>query len=276
MKYDVFISYKRDGGKVWAELVRTILVYKYHLSVFLDVSTMQGGEWLRQINNAINDSRNVIMVLFKNLEDRIQSENDPFIQEITLAEQYNKPIVPFFSDDCDFCNIIECKTIPNVIKDIVSKQHSIVKYYHHNTETTYELLRKQLHVKLELNICSQYDYCYMKYYIDNKPSARTKIENNGHVTISLERSFTGMVDIEFYTETRPKIIKFLIYVRGKYSEKISPDYTEICYWKPDEEIEKQIDIDWLWIDRKIKENSMTNQSYNPMEIVGTIYQYLDK
>lgn len=68
MKYDVFISYKRDGGN-WAELVRTILVYKYHLSV-LDVGTMQGGEWHCQINDAIKDSRNVIMVLFENLEEK--------------------------------------------------------------------------------------------------------------------------------------------------------------------------------------------------------------
>lgn len=44
MKYDVFISYKRDGGSVWAELIRAILVHKYHLKVFLDVETVRGGE----------------------------------------------------------------------------------------------------------------------------------------------------------------------------------------------------------------------------------------
>lgn len=37
MKYDVFISYKCDGGCVWIELLRAILEHKYHFKTFLDV-----------------------------------------------------------------------------------------------------------------------------------------------------------------------------------------------------------------------------------------------
>lgn len=53
MKYDVFISYKRDGGSAWAELLRAILEHKYHLKAFLDVKNMKGGEWSAQLDEDI-------------------------------------------------------------------------------------------------------------------------------------------------------------------------------------------------------------------------------
>ena len=64
MKYDVFISYKRDGGSAWAELLRAILEHKYHLKAFLDVKNMKGGEWSAQLDEDIRNSGNVIMILF--------------------------------------------------------------------------------------------------------------------------------------------------------------------------------------------------------------------
>ena len=68
MKYDVFISYKRDGGSAWAELLRAILEHKYHLKAFLDVKNMKGGEWSAQLDEDIRNSGNVIMIfLFKKL-----------------------------------------------------------------------------------------------------------------------------------------------------------------------------------------------------------------
>ena len=242
MKYDVFISYKRDGGSAWAELIRAILVHKYHLKVFLDVETMHGGEWTLQLDNAIRDSRNVIMVLFKDIGKKIKSENDVFVQEIKHAKEYQKTIIPFYSLDCDLSNIAQSKVVPTVIKEVVLEQHGIVKYYHENTETTYDLLRKQLDVKIELDICSQRASCFMTYHIDNEPPLPTvKIEENSKIAINLNRTFVGDIHISLYTEESHMMLKYLIRV-GKSSERdhVGINYNEIYNWQPDKEICKQL------------------------------------
>lgn len=161
MKYDVFISYKRDGGSVWAELLRAILEHKYHLKAFLDVKNMKAGEWPAQLDEELRNSGNVIIILFKGIGKKIKSENDIFIQEIEHAKKYNIPIIPFCTLDCDFTSIIKSKDIPSVIKNVVSEQHSIVKYNHTNSEETYDLLRKQLNVRIELKISSIHGSCSM-------------------------------------------------------------------------------------------------------------------
>lgn len=277
MRYDVFISYKREGGDIWAELVRAILVYKYHLNVFLDVDTLHGGEWSPQLRDAIKESSNVVIILFKDLGKKLKLENDVFIQEIKQAIDFNKPIIPFYAADCNPVNILKSKLIPDLIKNIVSKQHGIVKYLHENTEATYNLLKQQLEVKIELNICSQYDSCYMKYHINSDPPTPTiKIEENSNVSICLNRSFVGEIHVSFYTEKSPIIIEFLICVGNiKSSEKAPNNYNEIYYWQSDKEIQKSLHIDWKMIKKRILENSMTSQSFNPMQtVLGTMSQYV--
>ena len=174
MKYDVFISYKRDGGSVWAELIRAILVHKYHLKVFLDVETVRGGEWPKQLDDGIRNSYNIIMVLFEGIGDKIKSDSDVFVQEIEYAKEYEKPIIPFYGLGCDLLYILENKNIPSIIKEVVSIQHSIVKYDHTNSEKTYDLLRKQLNGNLELKITSKYSPCYMSCQLNNEPPYETK------------------------------------------------------------------------------------------------------
>lgn len=81
MKYDVFISYKRDGGSAWAELLRAILEHKYHLKAFLDVKNMKVGEWSAQLDEDIRNSGNVIMILFKGIGKK-NDENENYIINI--------------------------------------------------------------------------------------------------------------------------------------------------------------------------------------------------
>lgn len=174
MKYDVFISYKRDGGSVWAELIRSILVHKYHLKVFLDVETVRGGEWPKQLDDGIRNSYNIIMVLFEGIGDKIKSDSDVFVQEIEHAKEYEKPIIPFYGLGCDLLYILGNKNIPSIIKEVVTIQHSIVKYDHANSEKTYDLLRKQLNGNLELKVTSKYSPCYMSCQLNNEPPYETK------------------------------------------------------------------------------------------------------
>ncbi len=108
-------------------IYRAILVHKYHLKVFLDVEIMHGGKWTEQLNDAIKNSCNILMVLFKGLGSKIKSDNDVFVQEIKHAKEYEKTIIPFYALGCDSSDIIKSKVVPSIIKDIILKQHGIVK-----------------------------------------------------------------------------------------------------------------------------------------------------
>lgn len=267
-EFDAFISYKRAGGSVWAELIRAILEHKYHLKVFLDVQTMHGGDWSEQLDNAIRKSRNIIMVLHKDLGENVKSENDVFIQEITLANKYQKPIIPFYTLDCDINEITNNESIPQIIKEVILKQHGIVKYNHVNTETTYDQLRKQLDVKIELDICSQNDSCNMRYQIGNEiPAPSVKIEKNSNIAIDLNREFKGEIHITLYTETTPSMILEYLVCIGESGENIclSPNYNEVYYLQPNQEIYRQFPVDWALCKRRIEENAMMIPSFNPMQ-----------
>ena len=277
MKYDVFISYKRDEGSVWAELIRAILVHKYHLKVFLDVEIMHGGKWTEQLNDAIKNSCNILMVLFKGLGSKIKSDNDVFVQEIKHAKEYEKPIIPFYALGCDSSDIIKSKVVPSIIKDIVLEQHGIVKYDHENREKTYDLLRKQLAVKLNLKVSSLNGSCYMSYQINKELPVPTKeIKKDSSYIINLDRDFIGEIHLYLYAKEFQIKTERIIYV-GKNIDTDIPrtiNCEHYCWLaEKEEELLINMSVDWLLIQM----DNLMNQSYNLTQAaLGTFYSYFNK
>lgn len=282
MKYDVFISYKRDGGSAWAELLRTILEHKYHLKAFLDVKNMKGGEWTEQLDEDIRNSGNVIMILYKGIGKKIKSDNDIFIQEIEHAKKYNIPIIPFCALDCDFSNIIKSKNIPSVIKNVVSEQHSIVKYDHTNSEKTYDLLRKQLNVRIELKICSKHGSCFMSYQINEEPiENRKEIKKNEIFITEIDRDFKGRILVSFYGKDIPRVEHYIFV--GKEIEKETSQticfYREYTCWSPNNNEKETLEINTSvdWIDIKSRETAKDRYmapTFDPMQTIEAALQNL--
>lgn len=273
MKYDVFISYKRDGGSVWAELLRAILEHKYHLKAFLDVKNMKAGEWPAQLDEELRNSGNVIIILFKGIGKKIKSENDIFIQEIEHAKKYNIPIIPFCTLDCDFTSIIKSKDIPSVIKNVVSEQHSIVKYNHTNSEETYDLLRKQLNVRIELKISSIHGSCSMSCQINEEPKGESKeINENENYIINIDRDFTGRILVSFYGKDIPRVEHYIFV--GKEIEKETSQticfHREYTCWFPNKNkkdtLEINSSVDWEdIISRERDKYKYMVPTFNPMQ-----------
>ena len=282
MKYDVFISYKRDGGSAWAELLRAILEHKYHLKAFLDVKNMKGGEWSAQLDEEIRNSGNVIMILFKGIGKKIKSDNDIFIQEIEHAKKYNIPIIPFCALDCDFSNIIKNKNIPSVIKNVVSEQHSIVKYNHTNSEETYDLLRKQLNVRIELKVSSIHGSCSMSCQINEEPKGESKeINENENYIINIDRDFTGRILVSFYGKDIPRVEHYIFV--GKEIEKETSQticfYREYTCWSPNNNEKETLEINTSvdWIDIKSRETAKDRYmapTFDPMQTIEAAFQNL--
>ena len=92
-KYDYFISYRRAcGGALEARHVKTILC-KYGKTAFLDVDDIKKGEYEPQIYNAIENSKEFILIL--NEESWRENEKiDVYYEEIIRITQQSGDIFP--------------------------------------------------------------------------------------------------------------------------------------------------------------------------------------
>ena len=92
-EYQVFISYRRDGGDFFAQLLHDRLE-KEGYSVFLDVEALRAGKFNEALLRVIEQCTYFICVLPPNGMDRCVNEDDWLRREITCAIRLNKCIIP--------------------------------------------------------------------------------------------------------------------------------------------------------------------------------------
>jgi len=93
-QYDVFLSYRRDGGETMAVLLRDRLAAKGY-RVFLDVESLNPGSFNEQLLDVIEHCTDFLMVCSKNSLKRCKNESDWVRREIAQAFQCGKNIIPF-------------------------------------------------------------------------------------------------------------------------------------------------------------------------------------
>lgn len=94
MNYDVFISYRRDGGDSFAMILKNELKER-GLRVFHDVESLRSGDFNKQLYKEIEESRKVVLVLPPNALDRcINNPQDWVRLEIEHALMCGKDIIP--------------------------------------------------------------------------------------------------------------------------------------------------------------------------------------
>ena len=96
-KYDVFISYRREGGDKYARTIQQALEKQYR--VFLDFDELKDGVFDQRIIDAISESPVFLLILSKGALDRCVNENDWVRQEILHATKCGCHIVPVTIDD---------------------------------------------------------------------------------------------------------------------------------------------------------------------------------
>ena len=92
-KYDVFLSYRRDGGETMAILLRDRLTAKGY-RVFLDVESLNSGSFNEKLLQVIENCTDFIVVLSPGCLQRCENEGDWVRIEIAHALKYRKNIVP--------------------------------------------------------------------------------------------------------------------------------------------------------------------------------------
>lgn len=121
-KYDIFISYRRDGGEFTAKMVRDRLTERGY-RVFFDVETMRSGAFNTKLYNAIDACQDFLLILSPGALDRCADEEDWVRREVEYALSKGKNIVPILlrgfafpavlpesMEDLPDCNGLEANT----------------------------------------------------------------------------------------------------------------------------------------------------------------------
>lgn len=100
MKYDVFISYRRDGGFELAKHLYDLLSRDGYIVSF-DIHTLRNGDFDKALIHNIENCQDFILIVDTKAFDRVfdssfPAENDWMRQELAHALRLGKNIVPIF------------------------------------------------------------------------------------------------------------------------------------------------------------------------------------
>lgn len=118
----VFISYRRVMSK---HLARSIYIHLqvHGWDVFLDVNTIDSGDFDRIILNQIGARAHFILLISAGALERCAQANDWVLREIQEAVRLERNIVPIVEEGADFQR--ELAYLPVEIRDAISKKNAL-------------------------------------------------------------------------------------------------------------------------------------------------------
>ncbi len=124
-KYDIFISYRRDGGAQYARILQLMLSQRGY-RVFLDYDELRDGNFNDKIKNAIKEASIFMIVLSEKSLERCVNDGDWVRREILMAVEEGKHIIPINPDNT-FDGTPE--GVPDEIKRTIEQtQHSEIYF----------------------------------------------------------------------------------------------------------------------------------------------------
>lgn len=134
--FDVFISYRRNGGSEKAQLVKSELQQRgvYDQRIFLDTHSLHEGNFKEKIKNAISASQNVIVIISQGCFDQVR-ETDYWYLEIREALLQGKNIIPVLFDKISSLSDLN---IPEDMSEL--KEKNCVSYQHEYADAAFDKL----------------------------------------------------------------------------------------------------------------------------------------
>lgn len=138
--YDVFISYRRQGGAVKAELTKDELAKRGFRDsrMFLDTRSLTSGNYLKTILDAIAGSRNIVVIVTKDCFKNLPTDST-WVREIEYAIELHKNIVPIYFDGITG---LKADEIPSCIQRLAFE--NAVQYVHQYADASFDRLASRL------------------------------------------------------------------------------------------------------------------------------------
>lgn len=112
MQYDIFISYRREGGDMMAHILYERLTQRGY-SVFQDIESLRSGKFNNEIYGKIEQCKDFILILPPKALERCKEPDDWVKKEIVCALKNKKNIIPVMLRGFDWP-----KNLQEEIKDI--------------------------------------------------------------------------------------------------------------------------------------------------------------
>ncbi len=175
MKYDVFISYRRDGGAQYARILQLMLQQRGY-KVFLDYDELTDGVFGENIKRAIEEISVFMLILSKGALLRCVNEGDWMRQEIMLAVQYGKKIIPVNPDGM-FEGLSSEPGKPNIPEEI----QRVVREYQHSEIRFGQTLGVDIDLMVKNRIVPMLGEATQTSHIDQTEDAELRVTHNNKV-----------------------------------------------------------------------------------------------
>lgn len=142
MKYDVFISYRREGGSEFARSVKAELERRNY-SVFLDFDELKDGKFDERILEAIAEAPVFLFILSPHSLDRCVNADDWVRKEIEYACIRGKHIIPV-NKDGDFEGLPEGLPEP-LMTVFTTNQYSDVMVGQLFSDSVNKMIKDRIH-----------------------------------------------------------------------------------------------------------------------------------
>lgn len=175
--YDLFLSYRRDGGFATARLLYDHLK-GMGINPFFDLEELRAGQFNTKLYTAIEESANFTPILSKNALDRCTNEDDWLRLEIAHAIKHYKNIVPIILE-----GFVWPENLPDDIRELPNYNgiHISREYFDASVSKLIGMLRN---VSLPTTASKESDLSYERLgnaYIfsdDKKEIRRLKIQQD--------------------------------------------------------------------------------------------------
>lgn len=193
--FDVFISYRREGGRDIARSIKYRLEMMGFDKVFFDYNSIRDGMFNTQIMDAIYSCNDFLLLLTPNSMDKCGEKGDWVAREIRTAKKYERKIIPIaLENDFEWP-----KSMPSDLFDVkYIQRHTLLvnEYFDYSIERLSKILKSvpslpnnnqsELYYKIRVNKdCKLFidgeEYCVLKSGIVQKIS----LKNRGEYLIEL-------------------------------------------------------------------------------------------
>lgn len=142
-EYDIFISYRRDGGFDLAQVIYEKLS-KRGYRVFMDIESLRSGKFNEKLFTVISECTDFILILSPHSLDRCRNEGDWVRTEIEFAIEKKKNIIPIQAS-----GFTEPDNLPGTVKEVLSYNRILPTHALFN-EAMDKMCREFIHSKTSL------------------------------------------------------------------------------------------------------------------------------
>lgn len=187
MRTQVFISYRRNGGLESAKYIYNLLSTRH--KVFFDMESLRSGKFDVNIEDAIKNCTDFLLILSKNVFDRLNEEGDWISREVGLALKHSKNIIPILLE-----GFLPPESTNNSIKAVMDYNGITFSKDEVFLKKLTSFLKSNRNCTLEID-CSEHGYSLSQSAIDVLKEIYRNIVSNQENDVQVDLKFPPVDEV---------------------------------------------------------------------------------